>query len=489
MLKAHDRVVAGISGGADSVCLLFVLLEWAKRTPLSLAAVHVNHGIRPEAAEDERYVEELCRQQGIPFYPFHTDVRRKAAEEGLSEEEAGRQARYDAFAQAAADFRADHIAVAHNSNDRAETMLFHLFRGSGIRGLGSIRPVRDRIIRPILCLERREAEAYLEARGISFCQDVTNDGDEYTRNRIRHHILPYAEREIASGCVAHMAQTADMLTETEVYLEEQTAKALQSCVRKAAPDYAAHMAQTADRPAERETQWVIETAPFLQQHRVIQQRMLYRLILNLTPYGKDISYGHIRELLSLFTESGNRSICLPFGIVGKRRYDQVVLEGMRGKKPTEGNTTEGNTAEGEIFLPAVNTSGAMPKEGILLQSISMEGGGELTFRLLSRESISADFPQNRYTKWLDYDKIKKSVTLRTRRTGDYLTIAGPNGQVLHKTAKDYMITEKIPREDRDRIWLLAEGPHIIWLMGYRISEYYKINRNTKHVLQVQLTGK
>lgn len=146
--------------------------------------------------------------------------------EKISEEEAGRRTRYEAFEKAAKEWGATKIAVAHNSNDRSETQLFHLFRGSGIRGLASILPVRDRIIRPLLCLERWEIEKFLQQRGIVYCKDATNEEDDYTRNRIRHHILPYAEQNIVKGCVAHMNQTAELLAETEDYLELQTKKQL-----------------------------------------------------------------------------------------------------------------------------------------------------------------------------------------------------------------------------------------------------------------------
>ena len=216
MLQPGDRVVAGVSGGADSVCLLFLLLEWRREFPLDIAVVHVNHGIRPEAGEDARYVEKLCGEHKIPFFLTEADVRQRSILEKCSEEEAGRRTRYEAFDKAAEEWGATKIAVAHNSNDRSETQLFHLFRGSGIRGLASILPVRGRIIRPILCLERWEIEDFLTQQGIFYCKDATNDEDDYTRNRIRHHILPYAEQNIARGCVAHMNQTAELLAETEV---------------------------------------------------------------------------------------------------------------------------------------------------------------------------------------------------------------------------------------------------------------------------------
>jgi len=222
MLLPGERVVAGISGGADSVCLLFVLMEWKRQFGLEPFVVHVNHGIRKEAAEDAHFVEELCGRLNIPFYLRVADIPGIAEESKCSEEEAGRNFRYKAFEEVAREVGAAKIAVAHNLNDRGETMLFNLFRGSGLKGLTGIAPVRDEIIRPLLCVSRGEIEHYLAEIHQDYCHDMTNEGDDYTRNRIRHHILNYAEQEIAPGCVQRMGQTADILAETENYLQQQT---------------------------------------------------------------------------------------------------------------------------------------------------------------------------------------------------------------------------------------------------------------------------
>ena len=437
MLKSGDRVIAGVSGGADSVCLLLVLTELQKRMPLSIGVVHVNHGIRPEAGEDARYVEELCREYEIPFYLVEKDVHREALILKCSEEEAGRRVRYDAFSRIAEEFGADRIAVAHNSNDQSETMLFHLFRGSGLKGLSGIPPVRERIIRPILCLERKEIEEYLSEREVSYCTDATNYEDGYTRNRIRHHILPYAEKEIVSGCVAHMAQTAQMLSETEDYLEEQTKEAIKTCVR------------------ETDGSYHIDVELLRKQHIVIQKRVLFTLTKNLSPHKKDISNIHIRDLMTLADREGNRMICLPCGITGRREYDRMILERKTFEIPGRSDVLEGR----EIF--------------------------RFTF-LKNSFGKSKEVPQNEYTKWFDYDKIKGSLEIRTRRQGDYLTIADGRGGLIHQSLKDYMINHKIPAGERDQIPVLAEGSHVVWLAGYRISEYYKIDENTQNILQVQL---
>lgn len=435
MIAAGDKIVIGVSGGADSVCLLFLLLEYSRKIPVSLAVVHVNHGIRPDATKDARYVERLCREQDIPFYLTETDVHRLAEEEKCSEEDAGRRVRYQAFSQVAEQLGGARLAVAHNKSDNAETMLFHLFRGSGLKGLCGIAPVRGEIIHPILCLERQEIEAYLKERKISWCTDSTNGGDDYSRNRIRHHILPYAEQEIARGAVGHMCRTAELLTETEDYLERQTRTA---------------MAQCAETLAEGR-RYRIDISLFQSLHAVLQKRILFTLANLLSPTGKDISAVHVEDALKLFDGPGNRSVSLPFGISARRQYGAVILE--RGQQEGCGAAEE------------------------LLKRLEMT----VFFRIKGQE-----VPKNEYTKWFDYDKIKEPVVVRFRRTGDYLTITDGQGNLIHKALKGYMITEKIPRELRDKIPVVASGDHVLWLVGYRISEYYKINANTNRILQVQL---
>ncbi len=451
MICPHDHVVLGVSGGADSVCLLFVLLEYAKRVPLNLSAVHVNHGIRSDAAKDAGYVEALCGEQGIPFYLREADVKGYAEREKCSGEDAGRRLRYEAFRKISEEIGANKIAVAHNCNDRAETMLFHLFRGSGLKGLCGIRPVRQEIIRPLLCLERAEIEGYLTERQISWCTDSTNGTDDYARNRIRHHILPYVERELVRNCVAHMAQTADILTETEEYMRQQTQEARERCVK------------------ESEGRFELSVEVFRGLPPVIQKRLLHLLTEELSPTGKDILSAHIAEILPLFEGTGSGRVDLPMEMDAVRSYTKVIL----GKNRKYVRPSLGFSVTGE----------QLQDEGELRVGLGEEG--VLEFTLLSGRQYE-EVPRNQYTKWFDYDKIKESMYVRYRETGDFLSIADGQGQIIHKSLKDYMITEKIPREKRENIPLLTEGSHVLWIVGGRISEYYKVNRNTKRILQVQL---
>ena len=465
MFQNGDRVVLGVSGGADSICLLFVLLELRKILGIDLCVVHVNHGVRADAAEDAAYVESLCREYDIPFMLEEIRLAELAKALGATEEEAGRTARYQAFSKACEKYCCNKIAVAHNSNDRAVTMLFHLFRGTGLKGMGGILPVRDNVVRPLLCLERREIEEYLKAGGILYKQDSTNETDDYTRNRIRHHILPYAEEHIAESCVNNMCRADYIFAEEEAYLKEQTLAAAADCViaGDCVTDAAGGVGQTGRIEVSAEA--------FLKYHPVIGKRLLLMLLKRLSPGQQDITAAHIGDILTLFTTPGNRQIHLPYQIRGERIYDKVRLERCVPPAGTSGY---------DIAVPCLKNVGDK-------QTVMLPDGSKFIFKVLERPKNLPEnqvFFKNMYTKCFDYDKIIKWLNVRTRQTGDYLTIRG-NDTIQHKKLKDYMVTEKIPKGERDRIPVLAEDHHILWLAGHRISEHYKVTINTEKILQVK----
>lgn len=222
MLQKEDSVIAGISGGADSVCLLFMLLKLQKELGFALMAVHVNHGIRgAEAERDEAYVKRLCRQWNVRLKVYRENVPAYAKEHGMTEEEAGRDIRRTCFCKVLKEWGGTKIALAHHENDNVETLLWNLCRGTGIRGLGGIAPVNDVWIRPLLCVKRREIESYLKKRGISYCTDTTNADRRYMRNRIRMDVIPYLEDCVNTESVSHMGKTMERMYELEQYILEE----------------------------------------------------------------------------------------------------------------------------------------------------------------------------------------------------------------------------------------------------------------------------
>ena len=450
MLQPGDGVVAGISGGADSVCLLFVLLKIREIIPFELSVVHVNHKIRKEAGEDAAFVKNLCEKWGCEYRYTEADVESFALKEHISTEEAGRMIRYEAFERVCRETGAEKIAVAHNQNDNAETILFHLMRGTGLRGLTGIRPVRERIIRPLLCVNRKEIENFLQNQGISYCIDKTNDEDTYTRNRIRHHILPYAEEEICKQAVSHICDTGVMISEAEQYIHIRTEEALERCVAVSGA-----------------SEMVLKVALFCAEDVFIQKQLALLIMERLVGSRKDIGAVHVKALCALFFRESNGQCDLPYGLTAYREYDSVriVASQKEGRQSVKRTALE----KKQVLIPG--ETGWTEELCVRCRLFPYEKNGII--------------PQKTYTKWFDYDKIVKPLVLRTRQTGDYLEIRQDGG---HKSLKSYLIDEKIPKEKRDELLLLADDSHILWVVGMRISERYKINENTKTVLEIQVIG-
>ena len=505
MAEPGDCIAAGVSGGADSVCMLHLLVRLQKDIPFRLAVVHVNHGMRAEAAEDAAFVKKLCTQWDIPFYLREVDMAGYAVSHRLSLEEAGRVLRYRAFQEVLLEISAgdrSRIAVAHNADDRAETMLFHMFRGSGLKGLSSIRPVRESVIRPLLCVDRGQIETYLAAAGLGWREDASNGEDAYARNKIRHHILPYAQQEICGRAVSHMGELADILAQTEDYLARETERLYDICVREDTERKPGGKSAvgTAGEIGNLYGEIKIELTKFCAEDVVMRKRILLRALERLTPYRKDITARHIAGLMELTQKEGSKELSLPYGIRAVKEYDTLFL---RRKEETEGDLGRQQAQEADRpGRQSATPSDDLPEICIAESSLTpgtaveyeVPGTGSFTFILWEAAFLPGasffyrkeqNIPENRYTKWFDYDKITTSLFLRTRRQGDYLTI----DDALHtQSVKQYMINEKIPKTKRDDVYLLADGSHILWVPGHRVSRQYRVEKNTRRILEVRLRG-
>lgn len=456
MIRANDKVIVGVSGGADSICLLFVLMEYQKRMPFSLAAVHVEHGVRgEESLEDARFVKEICGRFDIPLRCFSYKVPELARQRKISVEEAGRAARYEAFERTAREMGKAKIAVAHNQNDQAETMLWNMARGSGLLGAGGIRPVRDRIIRPLLCLNRSEIEAYLKERKIAWRNDSTNEELDYTRNSIRHHILPVMECELNPKTVEHMGALAEDIRRVEQYLDGQAGIA-----EKKAVIYEDGCAK-------------VDVEKFLREEELIQGLVL-RKCLNRAGCGlKDVTRYHLEQMQRLFKLQSGRRLILPGGWKAVRNFSEVhIMKDCPAYTSREIHYSEKLQIPGVLKCPL----------GILEISV-LEYKKNIRHNTLPFDKNNEIVTQKMYTEWLDYDKIKGDIYLRTRQPGDYLII---NRQGGRKKLKEYLIEEKIPAGKRDEVLVIASGSEILWVVGHRISEAYKISGDTEKVLRVQM---
>lgn len=443
MIETGDHVFAAVSGGADSVCMLLLLESICKEKKAELELLHVNHLIRKEAGRDEDYVCNLCKLLNLKYRVLKVDVIEEARKMKCGTEEAGRIIRYDFFKKCAEAYgeRAK-IAVAHNRNDLAETSLFHLFRGSSVLGLAGILPVRGQIIRPILLLNRFEIEEFLAENDIvkgEWCHDVTNSENDYSRNKIRNELIPYVEENICKQAGEHVAKLAEDVAELRDFLEDLTLEAYKKTVLY----------------DEKEEKIRIKLSELENFSKVIQKQLLMNCIEKLAGSRKDITATHIESLLSLKEKESGRKISLPYNCIAEKSYDDLLLKKVKEKK--------------EEITVSVEPQGTF-----------LVDGREFRFRLISVEEYREN-EQKTYTKSFDYDKINNCLVVRNRKKGDYLII---NQKGNRKSLKDYLINEKVPRDERDQLLVLADGEHVLWVVGKRISEHYKVSSETRRVLEV-----
>ena len=457
MIEAGDEVLVGVSGGADSVCLFFLLQKLQEQIPFHLTVMHINHSLRQTAQRDENFVKDLCEAYNVDFVKQKVDVPYLVKTKGLSVEEAARIARYEAFSKQAKILQEKNntcvkLAVAHHINDQAETVLFHLFRGCSLTGLRGMLPVREEedfiVIRPLLDVTREEIEGFLEKQGLVFMTDETNMDNQYSRNRIRNEMLPMAEQFICQGTASHIAKTAQDVTMAQDFLDTICQREYESVV------------------LVREEAVQISCQDFSNMHQYLKYEVLYRAISQIAGVKKDLSRVHIEALLKLFDSQVGRQIDLPYGICARKSYEWVELY----KKDLEKAKGQ-NEKVREILLDVPGTT-------------FLSGGMLVKARVFPYDNTH-EIPKKKYTKWFDYDKIEKSLVVRNRQKEDYFYI----DEFHKKRVKDYMVNEKIDRAIRDELLLICDGNHMLWMPGYRISSYYKVNHKTQRILELSLESK
>ncbi len=437
MLQIGDGVVVGVSGGADSVCLLRVLVALREKYELKLASVHVNHMIRGQAAdEDEAFVNELCDKWDVPFFTFRKDVPQLAEEWGMTEEEAGRRVRYQCFELVRLAEGLNKTAVAHHQEDLAETVLFQMVRGSLISGMVGMRPVRGRLIRPLLNVTRDDIEEYLRKEHLPFRVDASNLDMSYARNKIRHQVIPIL-KEINAGAVQHIAEISKNMGALDEEIKHEADKVPVQYDRI--------------KGSERPTEAHLHIENIVSRNGMVQGEIIIRIIENLTGKRKDITRKHVADVLRLIQQESGSKVDLPYNLSARKNYTEIIIEqkladasGVLKAKKSPGNlkmTVEDWSADGEI---------------------------------LRREDA----------KQIDYDKITSTLQLRFPQMGDFIVTTQENGS---KKLRALFTDLKIDRKERAYLPVVADGKEIVWIVGHRLSERYKITEETKKIALLEYT--
>ncbi len=430
------RIVVGVSGGADSMCLLLALLKLRERLDLAIWAVHVHHGLRANADGDEQFVRDFCVANDVPLTVVKVDAARYAREHHTGIEEAGHLLRTEAFEAACTRWEAEtpgepcRIALAHHEEDQAETVLFHLCRGSRLRGMRGILPKDGRKIRPLLFVTRGEIEAFLTAQGCAWRIDESNSDVTYKRNLLRGEVLPQLSKEINEGTISHMAAFAAEAAEIEEYLKAETDRALSGCLIGDA----------------------LSVKALLRYPPLIQRRIVFSLLERCAGARKDLTAVHVESVLQLAGCDHNGILSLPYGMRAEKVYDRLELSKTGCKVET--HAEEFPTTEQDYRM-----------------------------RVFAFDGDMTSVPRMKYTKWFDYDKIRTIPTFRTRQVGDEIALSR-DGKT--KKVTRYMIDVKIPADRRDLIVLPVRDRDVLWIPGGRISARFEVDETTSRVLELSL---
>jgi tRNA(Ile)-lysidine synthase len=445
MLSEGDCVLIGLSGGADSVCLTIVLDSVKKDFSLSIKAVYIDHGLRPEETGKEKtFCKNFCGNLKIPLYLQSVPVKEYARERKLNLQEAARELRLGVFDHLSSELGATKIALGHTADDQAETFLMRIVRGAGEKGLSGIPPVRGGIIRPLIEVERKDIERFLADNSSlipgyasrPFMVDSSNLKKDYFRNWIRTAIIPELKKKNPS-LIKTICRTSDILREEDTYLERLTTKTLMKIISRKDDETAELFLVPLERLEK----------PFL--------RRVLRRVIDVTKGLRGVDFNHIEDMIYLIKngKAGDR-INLPKGVRVIKEYSLVRIT---SKFP-------GKMAEYEINPPG--------------EIIIKEADAVMKARI---EKEKRDPGDGRISVLLDASKMRFPLKVRARADGDFFF---PAGFGKRKKLQDFFVDEKIPRDDREKIPIVVSGNDIIWIAGYRADSRYMVTGKTEKCLRL-----
>ena len=457
LVSRGDRVVVAVSGGADSVSLLYILHKVGAELGIDVHIAHLDHGLRGvDSAEEADYVRSLADRLELPATIERRDVESYRRDNHLSLEEAAREVRYKFLEEVAQNVGAASVAVAHNRNDHIETVLLHLLRGSGLTGLMGLKadsilrykrvgPLR--VIRPLICATRAEVEAYCTDNGLEYRTDATNRALTQTRNRIRLKLLPSLRRDFNPRIDEALDRLSRMAACDVDFIEVEAEQAVVKAVR-----------------IEGDLK-IVERGALLRLQPALQRAILRRILATTLGSPKDIEAVHIEKMMELVQGEAGRSIMLPDDITFASSYQELFL---------------GRDLASAIPLPPLDGEYLLNVPGVTELS-----GWRVTASIT--EALNQPPPEDGKDfrgESMDFDIAGADLTVRARRPGDRFR---PLGMDNEKKLKDFFIDAKVPAAWRSRIPVVVNPRQIVWVAGYRLDDRVKVTPSTRRVLRLEFT--
>jgi tRNA(Ile)-lysidine synthase len=462
--RPGQRLGVAVSGGADSVAQLMLLLELREKLGVSLSVVHFNHKLRGRASDaDEKFVVNLAARYRLLFFSEREDVSSKARRERANLEDAARRARYGFFERLVVEGKLDKIVVAHTADDQAETVLAHIFRGTGLAGLGAIHPELGCVFRPLLRLRRAELRAYLRRRGQSWREDVTNRDTKRTRARIRLKIMPVLEKQFQPAVVDHLCRLADLAREDEAWLESYAELRLFLNAREEKGEWRISLTdltapQRQEGPSKDLDELWSRHAP-----QAMSKRMIRQLVKKAKPHSGQLSFVHADAVLRLALQpDGGKSLPLPGGVEVRRERDALVFRPVAEKSVGKG------LHKPKGFSQIVKL-GPEPADVALLEQSCC-----LRFTVID---CSAEGRETSATgAVLDRERICLPLVVRNWQPGDSMQPLGH--QKPHKLSR--LLNELgVSRWEKEGWPVVTSGGKIAWTRGLPVSAEFAAGRSTR----------
>jgi len=451
MLANGDRVLVGVSGGPDSVALLHVLKEISPLFGLTLHVAHLNHGFRGREAEaDAVFVGSLAREWGIEYTKGEYDVPALIKKTGMSPQDAAHEARFSFFRRVAARVGANKIALGHNLDDQAETVLIHLIRGGGMEGLGGMRPCRGDLIRPLITVTRQQIEQYVQDHNLKTVTDSSNFKSIYVRNRVRLELVPLLQT-FNPAIKRVLAQTADLIRGEADCLDELADRAMERV-------------RSAGSIAEGES---LSLTGLAAEPLGLQRRIIRRAYAELAGTARGLSFHHINDVLALAEKETGSRLNLPRGVIVRKDYHTLEL------------------SAGEKVDPVPDFKYPLPVPGCILIP-------ELRVEVFAKVLPATELPEGEWYSEeavpfrqavLDFQRVSLPLFVRRRRHGDRFRPFKGRGE---KKLKEIMIDRKIPRPQRDRIPLVASENTIYWVPGITVADGCQVTGDTRQILHLMV---